>query len=136
MPSEKQAVLGRRGFLKAGFLSSGIAVAAASQSKSPLRQGGAEGEGVFGSHSGKGGTSHGSPGTVGSVHNEANGFDPHERLYDFDYCEVSQLPNDQTLREYAIVAVDKEIEVVPGARLVTNGELKQPVSALGRRCTR
>jgi FtsP/CotA-like multicopper oxidase with cupredoxin domain len=110
----KSARLGRRGFIKAGLLSSGIAVAAASRPQSPLRQGGGEQEGVFGPHSGHGDGSHGSMGTVGSVHNEANGFDPHELLYDWDYGEVSQLPNGQTLREYAIVAIDKEIEVAPG----------------------
>jgi FtsP/CotA-like multicopper oxidase with cupredoxin domain len=35
-------------------------------------------------------------------------------LYDWDYGKVSTLPNGQTLREYVIVAVDKEIEVAPG----------------------
>ena len=45
MPAKKQKALGRRGFLKAGLLSSGIAVAAASQSKSQLRQGGQRGKG-------------------------------------------------------------------------------------------
>ena len=131
----KIAGLGRRGFIKAGLLSSGIAVAADGQPQSPLRQGDGEGEGVYDTHSGHGG-SHGSMGTVGSVHNEANGFDPDELLHDWDYGEVSQLPNGQTLREYAIVAIDKEIEVAPGARLVSNGESMQIVSALGRRCTR
>ncbi|MFQ5923247.1 MAG: multicopper oxidase domain-containing protein, partial [Anaerolineales bacterium] len=111
--TSKIARLGRRGFIKAGLLSSGIAVAAAGQPQSPLRPGGGEGEGVLGSKSGHGG-SHGSMGTVGSVNNEANGFDPHELLNDWDYGEVSQLPNGRTLREYEIVATDKEIEVAPG----------------------
>jgi len=136
MPSKKQKALGRRGFLKAGLLSSGIAVAAASWRHGPVGQGGEQLDGILSSNSGHGDGSHGSMGTVGSVNNEANRFDPHKMLNDWDYGEVSQLPNGQTLREYAIVAVDKEIEVAPGARLVTNGELMQPVSALGRRCTR
>lgn len=57
---------------------------------------------------------HGGLGAVGNVDNDANGFDPHELLYDYEYGEVSQLENGQTLREYTIVAVDKEIEVAPG----------------------
>ncbi|MBS1252390.1 MAG: Copper-containing nitrite reductase [Anaerolineales bacterium] len=52
--------------------------------------------------------------TVGQVDHEANNFDPMEILTDFDYGEVSQLDNGQTLREYEIVAVDKEIEIAPG----------------------
>ncbi len=104
----KIAQLGRRGFIKAGLLSSGIAVAAAGRPQSPTSQGG--GKGILGSKSGHEG-SHDAFGAVGSVNNEANGFDPHELLYDWDYGEVSQLPNGQTLREYKIVAVDKEIEL-------------------------
>jgi len=114
MSFEKQKALGRRGFLKAGLLSSGIAVAAATQPQSPLRPGGGEGEAVFGPRSNHGDESQGTPGTVGSVDNEANGFDPHALLYDWDYGEVSELPSGQTLREYTIVAVDREIEIAPG----------------------
>ena len=106
----KIAQLGRRGFIKAGLLSSGIAVAAAGQAQSPAD---GEGKGILGSKSGHEG-SHDAFGAVGSVNNEANGFDPHELLYDWDYGEVSQLPNGQTLREYKIVAVDKESEIAPG----------------------
>lgn len=51
---------------------------------------------------------------VGEVDNGANGFDPLEILVDFDYGKVSQLENGQILREYAFVAVDKEIEIAPG----------------------
>ena len=126
--TSKIARLGRRGFIKAGLLSSGIAVAAAGQPHSPVRQGGDEEEGVFGPHSDHGG-SHGSMGTVGSVNNEENGFDPHELLNDWDYGEVSQLPNGQTLRTYTIVAVDKEIEIAPGVFFpawVYNGRVPGP----------
>ncbi len=44
----------------------------------------------------------------------ANGFNPTELLRDFDYGEVRRLPGGQTLREYTILAEDKEIEVAPG----------------------
>jgi len=37
-----------------------------------------------------------------------------ELLTDFDYGRVSRLDNGQTLREYAIAAFDKEIEIAPG----------------------
>jgi FtsP/CotA-like multicopper oxidase with cupredoxin domain len=57
---------------------------------------------------------HGIPGTVGQVDDTRNGFDAHSLLYDWDFGEVSELPNGQTLREYFIAAVDKEIEVAPG----------------------
>ena len=57
---------------------------------------------------------HGNFGPVGSVDHQANGFDPHKMLYEWDYGQVSVLPNGQTLREYQIVAVDKEIEIAPG----------------------
>ena len=54
------------------------------------------------------------PGTVGEVDHEANGFNPTDTLTDFDYGEESTLPNGQTLREYKIVSLNKDIEVVPG----------------------
>jgi FtsP/CotA-like multicopper oxidase with cupredoxin domain len=126
--TSKFARLGRRGFIKAGLLSSGIAVAAASQPQSPVGQGGGEGEGIVGSKSSHGG-SHGSFGTVGSVNNQTNGFDPHELLNDWDYGKVSQMANGHTLREYSIVAVDKDIEIAPGVFFpawVYNGRVPGP----------
>ena len=41
-------------------------------------------------------------------------FDPVSYLTEFDYGRVSRLPDGRTLREYELVAVDKEIEVAPG----------------------
>jgi FtsP/CotA-like multicopper oxidase with cupredoxin domain len=52
--------------------------------------------------------------TVGDVGPDAIGIDPHVYLTTFDYGKVSTLPNGQTLREYEIVAFDKEIEIAPG----------------------
>ena len=54
------------------------------------------------------------PGTVGEVDHEKNGFNPTDLLIDFDYGEVSTLPNGQALREYRITSLNKNIEVVPG----------------------
>jgi len=69
------------------------------------------------------------PNTVGEVDHEANGFNPTDVLTDFDYGEVSALPNGQTLREYKIVAHNKDIEVVPGIvypAWVYNGRIPGP----------
>jgi FtsP/CotA-like multicopper oxidase with cupredoxin domain len=53
-------------------------------------------------------------GTVGSVDNARNGFNPHDILTDFDGGEVSRDRSGRTVREYEFVASDKEIEVAPG----------------------
>jgi FtsP/CotA-like multicopper oxidase with cupredoxin domain len=50
----------------------------------------------------------------GTVDPDSNGFDPLDLLVEWDYGEVSRLPNGQTLREYQFVALDKEIEIAPG----------------------
>ena len=42
------------------------------------------------------------------------GLDPDAYLTAFDYGRVSQTPDGRTLREYEIVALDKEIEIAPG----------------------
>jgi FtsP/CotA-like multicopper oxidase with cupredoxin domain len=51
-------------------------------------------------------------GTIGAV--RPNGFDPMRFLEHFDYGHARTLDNGQILREYEIVAVDREIEVAPG----------------------
>ena len=56
---------------------------------------------------------HGAMGTVGEVDHEANGFNPTDLLYDFDYGEVKE-ENGRTVREWTFVAMDKEIEIAPG----------------------
>ena len=45
---------------------------------------------------------------------QTNHFDPTALLTDFDYGRASTLPTGQTLREYDLYAVDKEIEIAPG----------------------
>ena len=59
-------------------------------------------------------TAHGASMLVGAVDPKANGFDPMQMLVDWDYGQVSSLPSGQRLREYSVVAVDKEIEIAPG----------------------
>jgi len=50
----------------------------------------------------------------GSVDHRANGFDPSELLRDFDWGKTRRLPDGRVLREWDIVASDKDIEVAPG----------------------
>jgi FtsP/CotA-like multicopper oxidase with cupredoxin domain len=50
----------------------------------------------------------------GTVDVEANGFDPSELVRDFDGGRTSTLPDGRTLREWTILAEDKDIEVAPG----------------------
>ncbi len=57
--------------------------------------------------------SHNAFGTVGTVDHAANGFNPAEILYDFDYGEV-KIEGGRTVREWQIVAVDREFEIAPG----------------------
>lgn len=53
-------------------------------------------------------------GTMGTIDHEFNGFHPLEILKDFDYGVNIHEENGQTVREYNIIAVDKEIEIAPG----------------------
>ena len=74
------------------------------------------------------------PGIVGEVDHEKNGFNPTEILTDFDYGEVSTLPDGRTLREYKIVAANRTIEVLPGIEFPAwtyNGRVPGPTI----RCT-
>ena len=70
--------------------------------------------------------------TVGEV--DLGEFDPSSFLYDFDYGKVTQLPDGRLLREWDILAVDKEIEVAPGLYFPAwtfNGQVPGPTM----RCT-
>lgn len=74
------------------------------------------------------------PGIAGEVDHEANGFNPTDILTDFDYGEVSTLPNGQILREYRIVAANRNIEILPGIEFPAwtyNGRIPGPTI----RCT-
>jgi FtsP/CotA-like multicopper oxidase with cupredoxin domain len=72
--------------------------------------------------------------TVGEVNHAANGFDPTEILHAWDYGKVSTLSTGQTLREYRLTAVDKDIEIAPGVKFPAwtyNGRIPGPTL----RCT-
>jgi manganese oxidase len=65
---------------------------------------------VHGGHGKAGGL-----GAVGRVDPRANGFDPQEILRDFDEGTVRR-EGGRTVREWELVAEDKEIEVAPGVK--------------------
>jgi FtsP/CotA-like multicopper oxidase with cupredoxin domain len=76
-------------------------------------------------HTGRGGGNDQGPGdqrgaghlgAVGEVDPAVNGFDPHLILRDFDPGTTRRLASGRTVREWEIVAKDKEIEVAPGVK--------------------
>jgi FtsP/CotA-like multicopper oxidase with cupredoxin domain len=121
----KRIQLSRRDFLKAGAIGGGLATTAGVAARRQLLTGG----GPSPLHQMGDEHGHSGFGAVGQVDHEANGFDPHEMLYDWDYGTVSTLPDGQRMREYQIVAVDKEIEIAPGVYFpawVYNGRVPGP----------
>jgi FtsP/CotA-like multicopper oxidase with cupredoxin domain len=70
--------------------------------------------------------------TIGDI--RPGGFDPMAFLTHFDTGRVSRLPSGQILREYYVVAADREIEVAPGVFFPAwtyNGQVPGPTI----RCT-
>jgi FtsP/CotA-like multicopper oxidase with cupredoxin domain len=68
-------------------------------------------------------------GTRGQVDHAGNGFDPHSLLTDFDRGTTRRLPGGRTLREWTVIAQEKEIEVAPGVRFPAwayNGRVPGP----------
>jgi FtsP/CotA-like multicopper oxidase with cupredoxin domain len=65
----------------------------------------------------------------GDVDHLANGFNPTEVLRDFDRGRARRLASGRVLREWEIVAIDKEIEVAPGVKFSAwtyNGRVPAP----------
>ncbi len=52
--------------------------------------------------------------TIGDVDTGRMGFDPSEFLTAFDYGDASTMQDGTVVREWQIVAIDKEIEIAPG----------------------
>lgn len=74
------------------------------------------------------------PMVVGEVDHDRNGFNPSDILTDFDYGKVSTLENGQTVREYDVFVINKDIEIAPGITYpawVYNGRIPGPTI----RCT-
>jgi manganese oxidase len=64
-----------------------------------------------------------------TVDPKVNGFDPTRMLRDFDHGRMRRLAGGRTLREWDLVAYDKEIEIVPGVRYAAwtyNGRVPGP----------
>jgi FtsP/CotA-like multicopper oxidase with cupredoxin domain len=57
---------------------------------------------------------HGGNMTVGDVDIKRMGFDPMVYLTQFDWGKATRIANGRTLREYTIVASEREIEIAPG----------------------
>jgi FtsP/CotA-like multicopper oxidase with cupredoxin domain len=64
-----------------------------------------------------------------TVNHAANGFDPTEILRDFDTGKTTRLASGRVLREWDLVAQDREIEVAPGVKFPAwtyNGRVPGP----------
>ncbi len=71
---------------------------------------------------------------VGEVNHTLNGFNPSDIMTDFDYGKVSTLADGRTLREYEIIAINKDVEIIPGIMFPAwtyNGRIPGPTI----RCT-
>lgn len=65
----------------------------------------------------------------GRIDHAGNGFDPHVVLREFDRGRTSKLPDGRTLREFELVASDREVEVAPGVTFAAwtyNGRIPGP----------
>ena len=97
----------------------GIAAATgglANQGATPSSAGTPESDQSYMSSTGDGASGHPTymPGFEGEIDHEANGFNPTDLLTDFDWGDESTLQDGRTLREYSIVAYNKDIELLPG----------------------
>ncbi len=104
--------LSRRDFLKAGLLTGGVAAGATAAAATSR---GAHGPTVHRlaspppfQMSGHGGQD----GTVGDV--DLSLFDPSKYLYDFDWGKESRGEGGRTVREWDLIAQNKDIEIAPG----------------------
>jgi FtsP/CotA-like multicopper oxidase with cupredoxin domain len=64
-----------------------------------------------------------------TVDHAANGFNPTEILRDFDYGKTRRLASGRVVREWEVVAADKEIEIAPGVSFPAwtyNGRIPGP----------
>ena len=109
---DRRAVLGS-GLLAA--LGTGVVLRgglAGGQAPAPAHLGSADGHGAASVQHNT--ASHGAMSTVGEVDHARNGFDPHDILTDWEVGEVSTLPDGRRLREFAVTAVENQIEIAPG----------------------
>ena len=121
----------QRGMFAASALTGGALVTRRATGQTELET--AQGEPAGSGH----GTAHDNhmiQSTVGAVGPDAIGIDPMTYLTTFDYGKASRLPDGRTLREWDILAFDREIEVAPGVFFLAwtyNGQVPGPTL----RCT-
>jgi len=63
------------------------------------------------------------------VDHARNGFDPHALLRDFDWGKVTRTASGRVLREWELIATDREIEIMPGVHFAAwtyNGRIPGP----------
>ncbi len=123
----EQPALSRRALLRAGALSAAGVAAVSAAGALAVR-----GESVSAARTPMNPQHHGANGAEGAL--QPGGFDPMAFLTKFDYGKVSTLPGGQTLREYHLTAVDREIEIAPGVFFPAwtyNGQVPGPTL----RCT-
>jgi FtsP/CotA-like multicopper oxidase with cupredoxin domain len=92
----------------------GAGVAAEATRRSGLDAAAADGD--MTGHGPMHGSAHAGFAQGGLVDPGVNGFDPTLILRDFDEGTTTRLPGGRMLREWSIVAIDKEIEVAPGVK--------------------
>jgi len=128
------AQLTRRQFVQAGTVGAGLATLGGAAIVHGRRLGGAPAGVEVPSGAAGGHGSHLDAATVGDVGPDAIGVDPAAFLTAFDYGKTSRLPDGRTLREWEIIAIDREIEVAPGVFFPAwtyNGQVPGPTL----RCT-
>ncbi|MGI8783877.1 MAG: multicopper oxidase domain-containing protein [Acidobacteriota bacterium] len=109
MKNQTEKPLSRREWLRRGALGTAT-VAAGSAALASLRQSALGEPTAAASHSAM--HDHSQMSVVGDI--RPGGFDPTAFLTHFDYGTVSKTADGQTVREYHMAAMDKEIEVAPG----------------------
>jgi FtsP/CotA-like multicopper oxidase with cupredoxin domain len=80
----------------------------------------------YGAH---GGAAHAGFAGSGVVDPAVNGFDPSKLLRDFDWGKTRRLPSGRVLREWELIAEDKEVQIAPGVTYdgwVYNGRIPGP----------
>ena len=126
--TETKNIVSRRQLLGGGALAAAGAATAlgtrggsavAAQSYSPDTGAMAHGGGMSGPTFRKG----------GRIDHRANGFNPTEVLRDFDMGKTTRMSSGRVLREWELVAADKEIEIAPGVKFPAwtfNGRIPGP----------
>jgi FtsP/CotA-like multicopper oxidase with cupredoxin domain len=110
----------------------GLALSGRSGGNSALAE--TNGSAAHGTHAGHSEFPHATFASGRSVDHRANGFHPTELLRDFDYGRTRRLASGRVLREWEIVAQDREIEVAPGVKYEAwtyNGRVPGPTLRAG-----